>query len=38
MLPKYTSFLGYNAYNDSDTVNGIMPFGGFPGTDRFQYQ
>ena len=38
VLPQYTSFFGYTAYNDSDTVNGIMPFGGFPGTDKFQYQ
>jgi lambda family phage minor tail protein L len=28
----------YTAYNDSDTVNGVMPFGGFPGTDRFKYE
>lgn len=34
----YVSFLGYAAYNDSDVVNNIMPFGGFPGTDKFQYQ
>jgi lambda family phage minor tail protein L len=29
---------GYVAYNDTDVVNGILPFGGFPGTDRFQYE
>ena len=28
----------YIAYNDTDVVNGILPFGGFPGTDRFQYE
>ena len=28
----------YTAYNDSDTVNGVMPFGGFPGTDKFKYE
>lgn len=36
---KYTSKNGdYIAYNDTDVVNGILPFGGFPGTDRFQYE
>lgn len=35
---NYTSLNGYIAYNDFDTVNGIMPFGGFPGTDRFSYE
>jgi hypothetical protein len=29
---------GTIAYNASDVVDNIMPFGGFPGTDRFQYQ
>ena len=29
---------GYTSYNDSDTVNGVMPFGGFPGTDKFRYE
>jgi lambda family phage minor tail protein L len=28
----------YIAYNDSDVVNEVLPFGGFPGTDRFQYE
>ena len=28
----------YIAYNDSDLVKGVLPFGGFPGTDRFQYE
>jgi lambda family phage minor tail protein L len=28
----------YIAYNDSDVVNEILPFGGFPGTDKFQYE
>lgn len=28
----------YIAYNDFDTNNGIMPFGGFPGTDKFNYE
>jgi lambda family phage minor tail protein L len=36
---KYTSSKeGYVAYNDTDVVNGILPFGGFPGTDKFQYE
>jgi lambda family phage minor tail protein L len=28
----------YIAINDSDAVNKVMPFGGFPGTDRFRYE
>jgi lambda family phage minor tail protein L len=28
----------YIAYNDSDAVNKVLPFGGFPGTDRFRYE
>jgi lambda family phage minor tail protein L len=28
----------YTAYNDSDAVNKNLPFGGFPGTDRFRYE
>lgn len=28
----------YIAYNDSDTVNNVLPFGGFPGTDNFRYE
>jgi lambda family phage minor tail protein L len=36
---KYTSLdKTHVAYNDTDVVNGILPFGGFPGTDRFQYE
>jgi hypothetical protein len=37
---KFSSFVGnsYTAYNDSDTVNGVLPFGGFPGTDKFRYE
>jgi lambda family phage minor tail protein L len=35
---NYTSLNGYVAFNDFDTVNGIMPYGGFPGTDRFSYE
>ena len=36
--PFYNGFNSYKAYNDSDTVNGVMPFGGFPGTDKFKYE
>jgi len=35
--PNYVG-QGYTSYNDSDTVNGVMPFGGFPGTDKFRYE
>lgn len=28
----------YTARNDSDVTNGVLPFGGFPGTDRFNYE
>jgi lambda family phage minor tail protein L len=35
---KFTSSSNYTAYNDTDVSNGILPFGGFPGTDRFQYE
>ena len=28
----------YIAYNDTAIVNGILPFGGFPGTDKFKYE
>ena len=28
----------YIAYNDKQVVNGILPFGGFPGTDKFKYE
>jgi lambda family phage minor tail protein L len=28
----------YTSFNDTDVMNGILPFGGFPGTDRFQYE
>jgi lambda family phage minor tail protein L len=28
---------GYVAYNDSAVVNSILPFGGFPGTDKFKF-
>ena len=27
----------YYAYNDASVVNGVLPFGGFPGTDKFRY-
>jgi len=36
--PFYLSSNGTTAYNDSDTVNQILPFGGFPGTDTFSYE
>lgn len=28
----------YTAFNDSSIVNGSLPFGGFPGTDKFKYE
>ena len=28
----------YIAYNDASVLNGILPFGGFPGTDKFKYE
>jgi lambda family phage minor tail protein L len=28
----------YIAYNDKAVLNGILPFGGFPGTDKFKYE
>ena len=28
----------YTAINDSSIVNGSLPFGGFPGTDKFKYE
>ena len=28
---------GYVSYNDSSSVDGILPFGGFPGTDKFKF-
>lgn len=28
----------YVAYNDKIVLNGILPFGGFPGTDKFKYE
>ena len=28
----------YVAYNDKLILNGILPFGGFPGTDKFKYE
>lgn len=33
-------FIGnsYTAYNDSVANLGVLPFGGFPGTDNFQYE
>jgi lambda family phage minor tail protein L len=34
----YIGGIEYLPNNDFDTVNGILPFGGFPGTDRFQYE
>jgi lambda family phage minor tail protein L len=29
---------GYIAYNDTLEVNSVLPFGGFPGTDKFKYE
>jgi phage-related protein len=29
---------GYVAYTDALVYNGVMPFGGFPGTDKFKYE
>ena len=28
---------GYASFNDSSLVNGVLPFGGFPGTDKFKF-
>lgn len=38
-IPTYngTSII-YTAFNDSSIVNGSLPFGGFPGTDKFKYE
>jgi lambda family phage minor tail protein L len=36
-IPSYQG-AGYVSYNDSDAINGVMPFGGFPGTDKFRYE
>lgn len=35
---KYINSKGYSAFNDSEVNNGVMPFGGFPGTDKFSYE
>lgn len=32
------SNLNYVSYNDASILNGILPFGGFPGTDKFKYE
>jgi lambda family phage minor tail protein L len=37
-VKSYPGGVEYLPNNDSDTVNGILPFGGFPGTDKFQYE
>ena len=34
----YESKKNYIAYNDSDAVNNILPFGGFPATDKYRYE
>lgn len=28
----------YDYFNDSEILNGVLPFGGFPGTDKFKYE
>lgn len=34
----YVNGFRYEPSNDSDVVNQVLPFGGFPGTDRFEYE
>lgn len=38
MNNKYTNKINYIAFNDTIEVFSILPFGGFPGTDKFKYE
>jgi lambda family phage minor tail protein L len=37
-LPVYVNANGESFVNDASTVGEVLPFGGFPGTDRFPYE
>jgi lambda family phage minor tail protein L len=38
LSPYYIAGVRYEPNNDFDVVNQVLPFGGFPGTDKFDYE